>query len=188
MDENNFILRYLNKYQEIITDSVDQKKKFIEIYKLLKKYKNNKKIHVFGNGGSAAIASHFSMDLTNNSKIRCYNYNESSLITCYSNDFKYENWISKVIEKYGDKNDLLILISSSGMSKNMLNAAKTAKKLKFNKIVTLTGFNKKNNLKKLGDCNLWVNSKDYNVVENIHQVWLLMLVDMIKAKNPKLNF
>ena len=68
------------------------------------------------------------------------------------------------------------------------NFRKNAKKLKFNKIVTLTGFNKKNNLKKLGDCNLWVNSKDYNVVENIHQVWLLMLVDMIKAKNPKLNF
>ena len=73
MNKNNFILRYLNKYQKVITDSIDQKKKFIEIYKLLKKYKNNKKIHVFGNGGSAAIASHFSMDLTNNSKIRSSN-------------------------------------------------------------------------------------------------------------------
>lgn len=47
---------------------------------------------------------------------------------------------------------------------------------------------KKNNLKKLGNYNLWVNSKDYNVVENIHQVCLLMVVDMIKTKNLKLNF
>ena len=62
----------------------------------------------------------------------------------------------------------------------MINAAITAKKKKFNKIITLTGFNKNNKLKKLGDLNLWVNSKEYNIVENTHQIWLLMIVDMIK--------
>mgnify|MGYP001269829923 CR=1 FL=1 len=182
MDHNNFIYKYLKKYHEILNDTNKHQKIFIKIYNILKKYKNKKKVHIFGNGGSAAIASHFSMDLTNNSNIRCYNYNEPALITCYSNDFKYENWISKVIEKYGDKDDLLILISSGGMSKNMINAVKTAKKLKFYKIITLTGFSKSNNLKKIGDFNLWVNSKDFNIVENIHQIWLLMIVDMIKIK------
>ena len=68
------------------------------------------------------------MDLTNNSKIKCFSYNDPSIITCYSNDFKFENWISRVIEKYGNKNDLLILISSSGKSKNMINAVTAAKK------------------------------------------------------------
>ncbi len=182
MKINNFILDYFRSYEEIINDSSFKKENFIKVYKLLKKYSNRKKIHVFGNGGSASIASHFSMDLTNNSMIKCYNYNDPSLITCFSNDFKYENWISKALEKYGEKNDLLILISSSGMSKNMINAAHKAKKLKFYKIITLTGFKKNNKLSKLGDYNFWVNSNEYNIVENIHQIWLLMLVDMMKTK------
>ena len=174
------ISNYFNKYYKILKESSFQREVFIEIFNLLKKYKHKNKVHVFGNGGSAAIAAHFSMDLTNNSNIRCYSYNEASLVTCYSNDFKYENWVSKVLIKYGDKDDLIVLISSSGMSKNMINAAITAKKKKFNKIITLTGFNKNNKLKKLGDLNLWVNSKEYNIVENTHQIWLLMIVDMIK--------
>ena len=120
------------------------------------------------------------MDLTNNTQIKCFSYNDPSIITCYSNDFKYENWVSRAVEKYGNKNDLLILISSSGESKNMLNAVKTAKKKKFSKILTFTGFNSKNSLKKIGDINIWINSKVYNVIENSHQFYLLMLVDMIK--------
>ena len=83
---------------------------------------------IFGNGGSAAIASHFSVDLTKNAKVRCTNYNESDLITCFSNDYGYEMWVEKAIELYGDEGDSVILISSSGESKNMTNAAKYVKK------------------------------------------------------------
>jgi len=142
--------------------------------------KSGGKILLFGNGGSASIASHFSMDLTNNSNIKCYSYNDPALITCYANDFKYENWISRVIQKYGNKDDLLILISSSGKSKNMLNAVTAAKKMKFSKVVTFTGFDINNSLKKRGDINIWIDSKMYNVIENSHQFYLLLLVDMIK--------
>ena len=53
-------------------------------------------------------------------------------------------------------------------------------KKKFSKIITFTGFNFKNSLKKKGDINVWINSKLYNVVENSHQFLLLLLVDMIK--------
>ena len=69
-------------------------------------------MHVFCTG-SATIANHFSMDLSNNSTIKCLNYNDAAVITCYANDFKFNKWISKSIQKYGDRNDLLILISSS---------------------------------------------------------------------------
>ena len=69
----------------------------------------------------------------------------------YSNDFKFENWISRAIHKYGNKNDLIILISSSGESKNMIKAAKAEKKKKFLKIITFTGFKKKNSLNRIGD-------------------------------------
>ena len=146
----------------------------------LKRYKKKNKVHVFGNGGSATIASHFSMDLTNNTSIKCFNYNDPSLITCYSNDFKYENWISRTIRKYGNRNDLLILISSSGNSKNMINAHKEAKKKKFYKTISFTGFEKKNKLGKLTDINFWINSKNYNLVESAHNFFLLTLVDILK--------
>ena len=86
------------------------------------------------------------MDLTNNSNIKCFSFNDPSLITCYANDYKFENWISNVVYKYGNKNDLIILISSSGESRNMIKAAKAAKKKKFSKIVTFTGFKKKTHL------------------------------------------
>ena len=62
----------------------------------------------------------------------------------------------------------------------MLNAIKEAKKKKFYKIITFTGFSKNNKLKKKGDVNFWINSKDYNVIESVHHLYLLMLVDMVK--------
>ena len=82
---------------------------------------------IFGNGGSAAIASHFSVDLTKNARVRCTNYNESDLLTCFSNDYGYEHWVSKAIEFYGDQGDAVILISAGGNSLNMVNGAKKTK-------------------------------------------------------------
>ena len=82
------------------------------------------------------------------------------------------------------KKDILILISSSGKSKNMINACKAAKKKNF-KIITLTGNKKNNPLSKLGNINLWVDSNVYNHVENIHQIWLLSICDLIKLNKIK---
>ncbi len=150
--------------------------------KILDCKKKGKKIIIFGNGGSSAIASHFALDLTNVTKIRCVNFSDPSLITCFSNDYGFDNWIYKTLDLYADKGDLLILISSSGMSKNMINAIKKSK-IKFSSIVTFTGFDKKNNLKKIGNLSFYVNSNIYNIVENIHQIWLLSIVDSLVKKN-----
>ena len=141
---------------------------------------------IFGNGGSAAIASHVSVDLTKNAKIRCVNYNEADLITCFSNDYGYEKWIEKSIEFYGDNQDVLILISSSGRSKNMINACKAAKEKKISKVITFTGHEKNNPLSLLGDINFWGESKAYNFVENTHQIWLLTICDLIIGKREYL--
>ena len=141
-----------------------------------------KKTIIVGNGGSAAIASHFSVDLTKNAGIRCVNFNESDLITCFANDYGYEDWVMKAVEFYGDDGDVFIGISSSGSSKNILNGCLAARKKKFSKIITLSGMNSENPLRKLGDINLWANSKAYNHIENIHQFWLLAIVDVIIGK------
>ena len=119
------------------------------------------------------------MDLTKNAKIKCLNFNEANLITCFANDYGYEKWVEKSLKYYGEKGDCLILISSSGKSKNMINAAKYAKKNKMFSTITLTGFHGKGSLSKLGDINLVVKSNSYNFIENIHQIWFLSIVDLI---------
>mgnify|MGYP001356288055 FL=1 len=184
-----FLDEYFNDFKKIINFNSDEiKKKLINLKKIfIKTKKNRKKILIFGNGGSAAIASHFSVDLTKNAKIRCTNYNESDLITCFSNDFGYERWVEMAIKYYGNKGDVLIVVSSSGKSKNMINACIAARKKKFSKIITLTGHLVNNPVKKLGDINLWVNSKAYNYIENIHQFWLLSLVDLVIGKKNYLS-
>ncbi len=136
------------------------------------------KVIIAGNGGSAAIASHISVDLTNGVKIRAVNFNEADLITCFANDYGYERWLEKALEYYADKNDLVILISSSGRSENIINAAIKAKELAL-PVITLSGFDADNPLRQMGDINLWLDSDVYNIVETVHNIWLSAIVDKI---------
>ena len=146
---------------------------------LLEVKSNNKKVLIFGNGGSAAIASHLSVDITKNAEFDVLNFNEADLITCFANDYGFDRWVEKAIDFYGDEGDLLILISSSGQSENMLNGVKAARNANFKSVVTLSGFAKDNPLSQLGDINLWLDSRAYNFVESVHQIWLLTIVDLI---------
>jgi D-sedoheptulose 7-phosphate isomerase len=134
------------------------------------------KIIFVGNGGSAAIASHVSVDFTKAAKIRAINFNEANLLTCFSNDYGYENWVSEALLAYADPKDLLVLISSSGTSKNIVNGAVTAKKMGLD-LVTFTGFNPNNETRQFGDINFWVDSTNYNIVEMTHQLWILSVHD-----------
>lgn len=138
------------------------------------------KVILAGNGASAAIASHVAVDLTKTAGVRAITFNEADLITCLSNDYGYEHWIARAIELYGDVGDVAVLISSSGRSPNVLNAATRARRQGL-EVVTLSGFDADNPLRSLGDLNLWVDSKTYNVVETTHQSWLLATVDRIVA-------
>jgi D-sedoheptulose 7-phosphate isomerase len=143
------------------------------------------KVILCGNGGSSATASHVSVDFTISTNIKAINFNEYNLITCFSNDFRYENWIKKSLEIYGSPKDLLILISCSGNSKNLINANNYAKNIGM-KVATLTGCKKTNKLNSNKyNHSIWINSKDYNVVESIHHTILLTIVDSIKKKIKK---
>lgn len=143
--------------------------------------KRKGKVVFFGNGGSAAIASHLSVDLNKNAKIPSISFNDPGIITCYANDFGYKNWISKTIELSLTSKDVVVLISSSGKSLNILNAAKYTKKKKI-QTITLSGMNKKNDLKKMGAVNFWVDSKSYNIIETAHQFFMMAVIDLIIGK------
>ena len=187
MSDKDFVNKYLKDFSSLLIPNDDLVEKIISVKDIMiNSKKNNSKIMIFGNGGSAAIASHVSVDLTKNAKIKCTNYNEADLITCFANDYGYERWVEKTIDFYANPKDILILISSSGKSKNMINACKAAKNKKISKIVTFTGHEKNNPLSKLGDINFWFDSKAYNFVENAHQIWLLSICDLIIGKREYL--
>ena len=181
MKDKIFIDDYLERYKKALLQT-DVSETMIAVKTLLlKTQQNGKKVIVVGNGGSAAMASHVSVDLTKQARVRTMNFNEADLITCFANDYGYKNWVAKAIEFYGDEGDVVILISSSGKSPNMINAAIQAKSMKIT-VITLTGFEQDNPLRKFGELNFWVDSRAYNVIENIHQIWLLMVCDLIIGK------
>ncbi len=180
MEPKKFLTFYLEDFSDLVKPNEETVEKLAEVADLLKNVNSaGKKTLIFGNGGSAALASHFSVDLTKNAGLRCVNFNEADLITCFANDYGFDRWVEKAVDFYGDEGDLLIVISSSGSSKNMLNGVKAARNGNFQAVVTLSGFAENNPLSQLGDINLWINSRAYNFVENIHQIWLLAIVDLI---------
>ena len=152
----------------------DLLKKSIDLIYKIKK--NNKKIFIVGNGGSSSIASHVSLDFTKIANVTSTNFNNSNLITCFANDYGHDNWVKEAIKAYAIPGDLIILISSSGVSKNIVNAAKYCKKNSIN-LITFSGFKKNNPLSKLGNVNFYINSRIYNFIEMAHHIILVYLVD-----------
>ena len=172
---------YFSKYFESVwqkLNSIDPTQLEQAAAMIWEAHKAGKKIIIAGNGGSAAMASHVAVDFTKAASIRAINFNEADLITCFANDYGYENWVAKALEAYADKGDLVILISSSGKSQNILNAAKKATEIGLS-VITVSGFLTGNPLRKLGDLNLWVDSSEYNIVEMTHHVWLVAVIDYL---------
>jgi D-sedoheptulose 7-phosphate isomerase len=103
------------------------------------------------------------------------------LITCFANDYGHDNWVAEAIKAYTNKNDMLILISSSGTSKNIVNAAKYCNENNI-PLLTLSGFKRDNPLSKLGDINMHVESESYNFIEMSHHIILVSIVDIFAQK------
>jgi D-sedoheptulose 7-phosphate isomerase len=128
----------------------------------------NKLIFV-GNGGSAGIASHLAIDFSKNGGLRALAFNDVSALTCLGNDLGYENVFAKQLDFHARPGDLLIAISSSGRSPNILEAVKVARGRDC-KVVTYSGFTETNELRQTGDVNFYVraNKNEYGFVEVAH--------------------
>jgi D-sedoheptulose 7-phosphate isomerase len=173
-----FFKNYLDNFDKILKKT--QVKFLINLAEIIiRHHKQNGKIIIAGNGGSASIASHICVDLNKELAIKAVNFNETNLITCFANDYGYENWLKEALKIFCEEKDLVILISSSGNSPNIINAANYIKKKKI-ELVTFSGFDKNNQLKRIGSVNFWCNSKSYNFVEMTHYVWLVSVVDFLK--------
>jgi len=172
-DYNKSIFDLLDKFD---TELIDQS------VKLIGKCRNlGGKVYVVGNGGSSSIASHVSVDFAKVAEVPSDTFNNANLITCFANDYGHDNWVAEAIKAYTNKNDMLILISSSGTSKNIVNAAKYCNENNI-PLLTLSGFKRDNPLSKLGDINIHVESESYNFIEMSHHIILVSIVDIFAQK------
>ncbi len=182
------IIKSFNEYKNsinLVLSNILEKdlNKTIDMIKLTIKKKG--KIYIVGNGGSSSIASHVSVDFAKVAKVPSSTFNNANLITCFANDYGYANWVTEAIKCYTNKNDMIILISSSGKSINIVNAAKYCKKKSIN-LITFSGFDKNNPLSKLGKINFHIKSKQYNFIEMSHHIILVYLVDYFAKNKLKL--
>ncbi len=148
----------------------------------------NKKIMVIGNGGSAAIASHVHNDLCHACGLQAMVFNDSSQLTALSNDHGYQHVFEIPIDLWASRGDLLIAISSSGKSENILRGAKAAQ-VKGCEVITLSGFSSDNPLRQLGNINFYVASNNYGEVEISHMSIVHYLTDCaMKLRTKSTNY
>jgi len=179
--DHQLIQECFQRYQEILRGT-DVSHELIAFKTLCANVRaNGRKLLLAGNGASAAIAGHLALDFTKQAKVRAISFNDPALITAFTNDYGQEMWIAKAIEHYADPGDVAVLISSSGRSPNVVQAAKSAKSIGLN-LVTFTGFHPENPLRQLGDISFWADSNAYQIVECIHMIWATIVVDLVIGK------
>ena len=139
-------------------------------------------IFFIGNGGSSAIASHMTADFMKNGGMRTCSLYDYAVTTCMGNDYGYESVFSRPLEFLGQESDLLVAVSSSGNSQNIVNAVQTANAKRM-ETITFTGFRADNKVKRLGMINVYVPSEKYGFVESIHNLMLQQVVDLIVARD-----
>ena len=134
-----------------------------------------------GNGASASMAEHISSDSFKNADLLTYTCSETAQITAVANDFSYEDVFSYRIGKTLSEKDMLIAISSSGNSPNVVKAVKTARELGVF-VVTVTGMSAENKARAFGNLNFYVPLDTYGMVESAHAMLLHCWLDMFLDK------
>ncbi len=137
-----------------------------------------------GNGGSASIAGHMEMDLCNRVGMRALVFNDPPVLTALANDHGYEGAFERLVGLWADDGDVLIAISSSGSSANIVRAAEAALG-RGAEVVTLSGFDSANPLRGLGAYNFWVDSGEYGEVEVAHHAIGHYLTDAAAAARER---
>jgi len=168
-------------FRNIEGTEIDSNKGFLEwIEKTQKIRKSNNTIFFIGNGASASVACHFAADVAKNGKIKTQVFTDVSLITAIANDISYDEVFAEPIKLQMTKNDMLVAISSSGNSKNVLRACEECRK-KDGNIITLSAMKRDNFLQSSGDINIYIPSQTYGWAESGHAVVLHYWMDLIQS-------
>jgi D-sedoheptulose 7-phosphate isomerase len=178
MNWDTWLDDYLARYRRSIFVP-EVKAKLIAFYQLAIAVRERKRKLIFaGNGASASIASHGAVDFTKQGRVRGVDFNEPNLITAFTNDYGFAAYLAKAVEFYADDGDAVVLISVSGRSPNIVEAARYAKGRGL-PVVSFTGSAADNPLHTASDIGFWVDSRAYNIVECTHMIWLTAVIDML---------
>lgn len=171
------ITDYLKKYKSLLENNLESDIDLIS-ETIQEKKSNNNRVFIAGNGASASIASHIANDLTKATRTKAHTFHDPALITCFGNDFGYENWIAESVNHLCNAKDLLILISSSGKSENIQKAANAANTMEVD-VISLTGPEPSHYLEEHSKQLIKVNSNIYNIIECTHMIILTAAIDKI---------
>lgn len=138
-------------------------------------------IYFVGNGASASMASHFAADMAKNGGVRAEVFTDLSLLTALANDLSYEEVYAEPLRWYLKKGDMVIAISSSGNSPNIVRAVNQARSLG-GTVITLSAMSENNSIRKLGDLNFHVAAQTYGLAETAHAAILHYWMDLVEAK------
>lgn len=183
-------LKYYSNYFKSINQGLEESLYFInqdlsepEVFfntiksNLTKLRETKSKIYFFGNGASAAFANHMALDFSKNGKIISRSLSDSALLTALSNDYSYENAMLEYLKIEGvTKEDLVITISSSGNSPNIVSVLNYCKVNNI-KTLALSGLKSDNKSIMLANYSIYVPMKTYGMVECIHQIFLHLILD-----------
>lgn len=161
----------------LLTEKADLQAALTRSVEILKDVQSSGSTQFFlGNGASAAFAEHMALDWTKNGGVRSQNPSSAVLLTALANDISYQDSFAVYLDRYAKPGDLVVTISSSGNSENVIRAIAAARKLGC-KVITLSGLKPDNASRKLGDVNFYVPGRTYGIVECAHQVLLHMMID-----------
>ena len=178
IDLNN----YLNEFSKLINTAETRNKLRLVGEMLQAQRESGGRLLFFGNGAASSIAGHAALDFTKQGKLRSLCFHDPALLTAFANDFGYENAYAEMISHYYEDTDIAIFVSVSGESPNIIQGLRRAKDLGL-RTIGFSGRNKANSLNSSADHAFWVDSQAYNIVENVHSIWLLSLCDYIIGKS-----
>lgn len=185
-----WLQKYIVEQQQMISKiSIDDIAEIIENF--ISANKSKKQIFVFGNGGSASNASHFITDLaksaseTSKNKFKCISLNEcTSLITAIANDYSYEDVFVKQMENFANPGDLLLTMSVSGSSPNLVKAVEWANDKGMETIALVGG--KRGPISNMASQTLVIDSTHYGIVEDLH-MFICHMIAYAFIENPDLT-
>ena len=173
---------YFDEFSKLVNTS-DVRNKLRRVGEMLEEQRESGgRLLIFGNGAASSIASHAALDFTKQGKLTSLCFHDPALLTAFANDFGYENAYAEIISRYHEDSDIVIFVSVSGESPNIIRGLEIAKTLGL-RTIGFSGKNKGNSLDRSAEQTFWVNSHAYNIVENIHSIWLLSLCDFIIGKS-----
>lgn len=177
MEDNDFLKNRISlAYKTINTLDIDLAVKFAKQIFNLKE--TGGKVLFMGNGASYTIANHAALDYMNQIGVPTICAADPAVLTAFSNDFGYDYTLERFCKIYYKDKDILVCISSSGNSTNVINAVKYVNSVGGNS-VSFTGFKEDNPLSTMCGINFWVNSEIYNIVESVHNLWLATICDLL---------